>query len=534
MKGIQILSLLSCLALSSEAATVQGTCTHGDPALAAMVPGLSSGAAVACKGSPLQAKNAAHYWGNQFSKNASVVVYPANTHDLSVAVKASKASKYGKDFAFVSGGHGQTNSSSAYGFVIDLTRMNKTRIISDRSFLNLNVDTLIEYESGSNWLQVQTATNGTGHTAIGARVSSVGVGGFSTGGGIGFLAGAYGYAIDRLRALEVVLMSGEVVIATKTNKYSDLFWALQGGGGQFAIVSKFYQEAAPEPKHCAVGQYLLEDSTVETAQANTVKFFEENKDPLTVVYYGYGVLPADLNNPKKDIANRAILITMKFSDDSNPAALQYNSTFTPLLNGVKVSGSRVFKVPYSDFGEVFEPSFPYGFRRGFYGPQITKLSTEYLQDVQKSFDQHIANLKKHDDVIPTAIWGIQYMHPGLNGHAPKTANETAWPHAIPGHQTLFSPAYLKAVDDAVVLRDNHKLNEIAWKHQAKVGPFVADYPNYMSNDEPAWRIYGDNVQRLIQIKAKYDPDCHIHNGRVFATKACIKGGWANLYPKGHH
>ncbi|KAJ5151739.1 FAD-binding domain-containing protein [Penicillium capsulatum] len=526
MKGFRIFSLLGCLALTSEAATVQGVCALTDPALAAMMPFLSSDAAIACKGSPLQAENAQRYWGTQFSKNASVVVYPSNTKDLSLAVKASKESKLGKDFAFVSGGHGQTNASSAYGFVIDLSHMNKTRIISDPSFLDLNVPTLIEYESGSNWLQVQTVTNGTGYTAIGARVASVGVGGFSTGGGIGFLAGAYGYAIDRLRALEVVLMSGEIVIATKTNKYSDLF-------GRCKVV-EFYQEAAPEPKHCAVGQYLVEGSTLKAAQENTVKFFEENKDPLTVVYYGYGLLPADLNSPKKDIANRAILVLMKFSDDSNPAALEYNSTFTPLLDGVKVTGSRVFNVPYSNFGEVFEPSFPYGFRRGFYGPQVTKLSSDYLQDIQDSFDEHIANLKKKDDVIPTALWGIQYTHPTLNGHVPKSANETAWPHHIPGHQTLFSPAYLKAIDDTVVLRDNHKLNEISWKHQAKVGPFVADYPNYMSNDEPAWRIFGDNVQRLIEIKEKYDPDCHIHNGRVFATKACIKGGWADLYPKGQH
>lgn len=532
MRGVQILSLLSTLALTSEAATVQGLCTLIDPSIALMVPALSVDAAVACRGSPLQAKNAEKYWGTQFSKNASVVVYPANTHDLSLAVKASRTSQYGDDFAFVSGGHGQTNASSAYGFVIDLSYMNKTRIIKNPSFLDLNVSTLIEYESGSNWLEVQKVTNGTGYTAIGARVSSVGVGGFSTGGGIGFLAGAYGYAIDRLRAMEVVLMSGEIVVATKTNKYSDLFWALQGGGGQFAIVSKFYQEAAPEPKHCAVGQYLVDASTVEAAQNNTVKFFEQNKDPLAVVYYGYGVLPADLNSPQKNISNRALLVLMKFSNDPNPAKLNYNSTFAPMLKGVNVTGSRVFEVPYSNFGDVFEPSFPYGYRRGFYGPQVTNISTPYLQEISHSFDNHTAHLKKNNDVIPTAIWGIQYMHPGLNGNAPKTSNATGWPHHIPGHQTLFSPAYLKASDDSVVLKDNHILNEISWKHQKKVGPFIADYPNYMSNDEPAWRIFGDNVQRLIDIKAKYDPDCHIHNGRVFATKACIKGGWADLYPKG--
>lgn len=57
--------------------------------------------------------------------------------------------------------------------------------------------------------------------------------GLSTGGGIGFMANACGYAVDRFVALEVVLPSGELVYATETNRYSDLFWEIQGRSGQF-------------------------------------------------------------------------------------------------------------------------------------------------------------------------------------------------------------------------------------------------------------------------------------------------------------
>ena len=47
--------------------------------------------------------------------------------------------------------------------------------------------------------------------------------------------------------MEFVLPSDQVVLATKSNKYSDLLWALQGGGGQFGIVTTFYEEEAAEP-----------------------------------------------------------------------------------------------------------------------------------------------------------------------------------------------------------------------------------------------------------------------------------------------
>lgn len=77
------------------------------------------------------------------------------------------------------------------------------------------------------------------------------MGGFSTGRGIGSMSNAYGYAIDRLVALEIVLPSEELVFATKTNQNSDLFWAFQGGSGQFGIVTKFYQKAFRTPRHAS-------------------------------------------------------------------------------------------------------------------------------------------------------------------------------------------------------------------------------------------------------------------------------------------
>jgi hypothetical protein len=43
-------------------------------------------------------------------------------------------------------------------------------------------------------------------------------------------------------------------------------------------------------------------------------------------------------------------------------------------------------------------------------------------------------------------------------------------------------------------------------------------------------VWGNNVERLIRIKTKYDPQCRIHQGRVFASEACIVNGWANIFP----
>jgi FAD/FMN-containing dehydrogenase len=63
------------------------------------------------------------------------------------------------------------------------------------------------------------------------------------GGGLSFLAAAHGYSSDAFVELDVVLVTGDLVTATATNEYSDLFWALKGGGNRFGIVTRYELEA---------------------------------------------------------------------------------------------------------------------------------------------------------------------------------------------------------------------------------------------------------------------------------------------------
>lgn len=514
----------------SSTCVTQGSCIQRDPALQWLASKLSKHAAISCRGSELQLYNERRYWGEQYGKNATVAVFPYTKHDVSHAIKASALTPLGRDLSFVSGGHGQTNASSTSGFIIDLSWMNTTKILHNVTLDDIHVETAIAYQGGATWRQVYDVTNGTGYILVGARDSSVGVGGFSTGGGIGFLAGAYGYAVDRLRAVEVVTMSGDIVLATKTNRYSDLFWALQGGNGQFGIVTRFWQEAVSEPEHTEVGIWIMANSSLDQAYKNLEEWFTCNNDPFSTIYYAVGYLPAEVTTGSLGVYTT--IVGYRFSNPLNPAQKPFNATFAPVLAGLDLTFSQRLAVPIADASELLNPYFPYGYRRGFWGTQTTKVTAAYLKRMSSRFTKYATDLVARGESPYSATWVLQYMSPGLEGNLPPSNDATAWPHAVAGHQTLFSPAWNYSIDDIIAYDTMKEMNNITYAHQATLDPpFLADYPNYMSPFISGYRLFGDNVQRLIDVKNKYDPWCRLHQGRVFATLACEIGGWANLYPR---
>ncbi|KAH8798627.1 hypothetical protein F5884DRAFT_870039 [Xylogone sp. PMI_703] len=161
------------------------------------------------------------------------VIQPESTEQVSKAITIIRTQDC--IFTIRSGGHGRFAGTSSIhgGLVLDLSQLNNIELLEDESTVLIG--------TGSRWLDAYRHLEEKGLTVVGARDGSVGVGGFTLGGGISFISRRYGWALDNVRNFEVVLANGSIANVSQQT-YPDLYFALRGGGNNFCIVTRFYFE----------------------------------------------------------------------------------------------------------------------------------------------------------------------------------------------------------------------------------------------------------------------------------------------------
>jgi FAD/FMN-containing dehydrogenase len=168
------------------------------------------------------------------------VVRVANAQDVAATVDFAQES--GLPLSVRSGGHSLAHLSVIDGaIVVDFSAMKRVRVDPQARVAYVQPGATSGDLAGP--AHEHDLALSTGDT------QSVGMGGLTTGGGIGFIVRKYGLAIDNLLSAQVVTAAGEIVTANQDENL-DLFWAIRGGGGNFGIVTEFVFRLAP------VGQVL--------------------------------------------------------------------------------------------------------------------------------------------------------------------------------------------------------------------------------------------------------------------------------------
>ncbi len=169
----------------------------------------------------------------------AAVVRCAGPADVVEAIAFAR--RAGLPLAVRSGGHSFAGRSSSSGIVVDVSPMNSVTVSAGRAVVG----------AGARLGSVYDELSRRGVTIPAGCGPSVGVSGLTLGGGLGVLGRTYGLTCDSLRAAEVVLADGRVVVCDDERE-PDLFWALRGtGGGTLGVVTSLVFATVPEPRTTA-------------------------------------------------------------------------------------------------------------------------------------------------------------------------------------------------------------------------------------------------------------------------------------------
>ena len=233
----------------------------------------------------------------------AVVVRPVDAREVAAAVSLARDS--GSELAVRSGGHsGPGFGVSEGGIVLDLSAMNA-----------LDIDAHGRTAWAETGLSAGEYTNAAGEHGLATGfgdTGSVGIGGITLGGGIGFLVRKYGMTIDDLLAAEVVTAGGEILVVDGET-HPDLFWAIRGGGGNFGVATRFRFRLHEIPS--IVGGILMLPATPEVITAFIAEA-EAAPEELTTIANVMKAPPMPLV-PEEHHGELAIFALMAYAGDTD-------------------------------------------------------------------------------------------------------------------------------------------------------------------------------------------------------------------------
>jgi FAD/FMN-containing dehydrogenase len=336
-------------------------------------------------------------------------------------------------------------------------------------------------QGGVTWREFNRETQAHGLATTGGVISTTGIAGLTLGGGLGWLMAKYGLAMDNLLSAEVVTASGDIMRASK-DENADLFWGLQGGGGNFGAVSWLEYRLHPVG---AVSSGLI--AYPFDRARDVLKFFREITsrglpDDLTL----FGAL---LHTP--DGVQIAVILACHCGPlGEAEAALQPIKKFgTPIMD-------TIGPTTYEATNTMLDAGFPRG--------ALNYWKSNFMMELS---DQAIDTLISQFASCPSPMSGLLLEH--IHGAATRVGvTETAFPHRHEGYNFLVVSQWLDPTDNARNIAWGRESYDVMQPH------FTAGrYVNYLGEDEGEDAVpaaYGPNYQRLRALKAKYDPTNLFH------------------------
>ena len=392
-----------------------------------------------------------------------------HTADVTDAVRLGR--REGLEVSVRGGGHSVAGRAvTEGGLMVDLSLMKGIHVDPIRS--------VVRAQAGVTVGELDRATAAFGLATPSGVVSSTGIAGLTLGGGIAWLMGKHGMAVDNLLSAEVVLASGEVVTAGEDTD-PDLYWALRGGGGNFGVVTSF--EFRTHSLASVLGGPVLHPLE---AAPELFSFYREFAADLPDELSTQAVF---LHAPDGSGAKLCGVAVCHAGDDADQA----EADVRPLRRFGTPAADMIQRMPYPDVNTGVDWLAPPGSLRYWKSGFFSELSDPAVEVMAEAFERAPSEL---------CALVVEDFH-GAVTRVPSTA--TAYPHRERGFNLfLISQWTDPAQTDA----------SITWARETfdALSPYMADrcYTNYLSADDydRVRHAYGPNYERLVELKRRYDPD----------------------------
>jgi FAD/FMN-containing dehydrogenase len=315
------------------------------------------------------------------------------------------------------------------------------------------------------------------------QVSHTGVGGLTLGGGLGWLMRRHGLTIDSLLAVEAVLADGSIVLASD-DEHPDLFWALRGGGGDFAVATRFTFRAHPVGPTLLAGMLVYRWQDARRALRASRDLMAQAPEELTI-FDTLLTAPPDPAFPEDLRGGRIAVVGVAWCGD--PA--EGERVLAPLRSACPPALDAVAPMPYLGLQTMLDASAPHGWR--FHD------RLHYLDAVT---DDHIDALLAGFEGVPSPE---SHVVTGWMGGAIERvpAGATAFGHREARAFTWFIGCSGERPIDA----DREWVRGM-WERTARFATGGV-YVNALDPDRPVRDAYAGAVwNRLVQVKRAYDPD----------------------------
>ncbi|WP_242206440.1 FAD-binding oxidoreductase [Aestuariivivens insulae] len=412
-------------------------------------------------------------------KKPALIVKCRKTEDVVNAVNYARENNI--EVSIRSGGHnGAGLALVEEGLVIDLSEMKAIKIEAQAKTAII--------ESGNTLGDVDAATHEYGLALPSGIIGTTGIGGITLGGGLGYLSRKGGLTIDNLLECEVVLATGEVVIAKK-DSYSDLFWALRGGGGNFGVVTSFKFNLI-EIKNVYAGPMFWPMEQAEEA----IKFWDTHTKNASNNLYGFFaflIVPPAEPFPEHLWNKNVCGVVWNYTGPIEKA----EEVFKPVRAFGPPILDFVGEIPMPALNSMFDALYPKGMQWYWRAHYIKELTPESIK----------INIE-HGSKIPT-MHSTTHLYP-VDGACHEVGNnETAW-----ANRDARWSQVIVGVDPDPAKAD--EVTEWCKDYFDALAPHAmgGGYVNFMMNEgqERIKASYKENYKRLVEIKTKYDPTNFFH------------------------